>query len=139
MEKITLKQVSNKLLKLKHNNDSMVLLTLSIYIHRILNRTDKYDNDYPKGIWILSNEELEQILYKLHMEQETVIIDYISDGGEIYKLPSKLLFDTRNSKVYCPVGYKQFHETSQLSFVPIGKRSPVLYNYVERESFCIIL
>lgn len=73
------------------------------------------------------------------MEQEPIIKEYISDGGYIYKLPSFILYKLGELNVYCPIGYETFPETSKLSFVPIGKRSPVLYNYVEREPFCIIL
>ena len=70
------------------------------------------------------------------MEQEIIIKEYITDGGYIFKLPS---FKLKNYSTYCPVGYETFTETSQLSFVPVGKRYPILYNYVEHEPFCIIL
>jgi len=73
------------------------------------------------------------------MEKETIIAEYITDGGDIYKLPSFILYKLESGNVYCPIGYESFPENSEISFVPIGKRSPVLYDYVENESFCIIL
>ena len=34
-------------------------------IYKILNKTNKYDNDYPSGIWTMEVYELRQILSKL--------------------------------------------------------------------------
>ena len=39
---------------------------VAILIFKILNKTDKYDNDYPSGIWVMESWQLREILSKLN-------------------------------------------------------------------------
>lgn len=50
-----------------NSSDAFELNEAAQIISEILNKTDKYNNDYPRGIWMLENYELRQILREINL------------------------------------------------------------------------